>query len=398
MDEGGGQTTTYPFEDWRYRYIDGIGQEVIIEFVDKCGCNAYEMTMDRGEKDALLNVPGAGLTMWEQMGMASKADRLTNGMETLGVGPYGKEQLQNSQFDRLELYAKLQKPPAVKFKDLEEIVTHKISVNLMPFEVRTDFVRITGDTVLVPVTLSMKNRDITFVNKDGVQRGSVNIFGRVSNLSGRVVQTFEDTVYVDQPAELLPKVLDNASVYWKALPLRSGRYRLDIVVKDVNGDRAGTWTKGIVVPEYNDDQLAASSLILADQMEKVPSKQVGGGSFVLGDTKVRPRVDPADGKPVSFHRGQRVNFWMQVYNLGIDQASHKPNATIQYDLVNVATNKKVLEKVETTAELGNVGEQITLEKSLPSSSLEPGMYRVTIKVADGVSKQTISPSAQFQIE
>src|SRR6266480_4404385 len=32
MEEGGGSTSTYPFEDWRYRYIEGIGQEVIIEF------------------------------------------------------------------------------------------------------------------------------------------------------------------------------------------------------------------------------------------------------------------------------------------------------------------------------------------------------------------------------
>jgi hypothetical protein len=153
-----------------------------------------------------------------------------------------------------------------------------------------------------------------------------------------------------------------------------------------------------VVPEYSDDQLASSTLILADQMEKVPSKQVGGGNFVLGDTKVRPRIDPADGKPATFHRGQRVNFWMQVYNLGVDSTSHKANATIEYDLVNLQTNKKVLQRVETTKELGNVGDQVTLEKSLPSGSLEPGTYRMTIRVADNVSKQNIAPSAQFQIE
>ncbi len=398
IDEGGGETQTYPWEKWRYRYLEGIGQEVEIEFVDQCNCNSYIMTMDRGAKDALAQVPGAGLTDYEAMGMASKGDRFGNGLETIGVGPGGRDALENQQFDRLDQWAKLQKPPEIKFKDLEEVVTHKISLNLLPFEVRADFVRVTSDTVLVPITLSVKNRDITFVNKDGVQRGSVNIFGRVSNLSGRVVQTFEDTVYVDEPAELLPKVLDNAAVYWKALPLRSGRYRLDLVLKDVNGDRAGTWTKGIVVPEYSDDQLAASSLILADQMEKVPSKLVGGGSFVLGDTKVRPRVDPPDGKPATFHRGQRVNFWMQVYNLGIDSTTHKANATVEYDLVNVATNKKVLSRTETTKDMGNVGDQVTLEKSLPSGSLEPGTYRMTIRVADNVSKQNIAPSTQFQIE
>src|SRR5438874_9682176 len=180
MEEGGGSTSTYPFEDWRYRYIEGIGQEVIIEFVDDCMCGNYEMTMDRSKKDALLYTPNGGLTLYEQMGMASKANRFTHGgLERLGSGPFNND-LQTKQFDRLEQFYKLQKPPAVKFKDLEEVVSHKISVNLMPFDVRADFVRVTRDTVLVPVTIQIKNRDVTFVNKDGVQRGTVNIFGRVT--------------------------------------------------------------------------------------------------------------------------------------------------------------------------------------------------------------------------
>src|ERR1700757_1290376 len=194
MEEGGGETSTFPFEDWRYRYIEGIGQEVIIEFVDTCMCGDYHMTMDRSEKDALLYTPNAGLTLYEQMGMANKTSRFTGGgLERLGVGPFNQD-LQTKQFDRLEQFAKLNKPPAVKFKDLEEIVSHKITVNLMPFDVRADFVKVTSDTVLTPITIQVKNRDITFVNKEGVQRGTVNIFGRVATLSGRIAQTFEDTV------------------------------------------------------------------------------------------------------------------------------------------------------------------------------------------------------------
>src|SRR5215472_9360741 len=211
MEEGGGETSTYPFETWRYRYLEGIGQEIIIEFVDTCMCGDYHMTLDRSEKDALKYTPNGGLTMYEQLGMASKADRFTHGgLEQLGASPFNTDQ-QTKQFDRLDQFYKLQKPPAVKFKDLEEVVTHKISVNLMPFDVRADFVRVTGDTVLVPVTVQVKNRDVTFQNKEGVQRGTVNIFGRVTTLSGRIAQTFEDTVQVDEPAELLPKVIENSN-------------------------------------------------------------------------------------------------------------------------------------------------------------------------------------------
>ena len=191
----------------------------------------------------------------------------------------------------------------------------------MPFDVRTDFVKVTSDTVLVPVTIQMRNRDITFVNKDGMQRGTVNIFGRRTTLTGKIVQTFEDTVQVDVPAELLPRTAENASVYWKALPLRPGRYKLNIAVKDVNGDRKGVGVASVVVPEFTDEKLATSTLIVADQMEAVPTKAIGTGSFVIGTMKVRPRVAPADGKPAIFKRDkdQKLNFWMQVYNLGVDE-------------------------------------------------------------------------------
>jgi GWxTD domain-containing protein len=397
MEEGGGTTSTFPFEQWRYRYIEGIGQEVIIEFVDTCMCGDYHMTLDRSEKDALLYTPNAGLTMYEEMGMTTKAQRFNGGLEKLGAGPFNNDQ-QTKQFDRLERYALLNKPPAVKFKDLEEVVTSKISYNLMPFDVRADFVKVTSDTVLTPVTIQLKNRDITFANKDGIQRGVVNIFGRVTTLSGRVTQTFEDTVQVDVPAELLPKATENSSVYWKALPLKPGHYRLDVVVKDVNGDRKGTWSKSLLVPDFGDEKLTASSLILADQMEPVATKDVGTGSFVIGTTKVRPRVQGADGKPISFKRNQKMNFWMQVYNLGIDEKTHKASATIEYDVTDAATNKQVVHTVESTDKMGNVGDQMTLQKSLSAANLQPGVYKIQIKVNDNISKQTVDPTATFAVE
>ena len=398
MEEGGGTTSTYPFETWRYRYIEGVGQEIIIEFVDTCMCGDYHMTIDRSEKDALLYTPNAGLTLYEQMGMSNKTARFQGGgLERLGQGPFNQD-LQTKQFDRLEQFAKLNKPPAVKFKDLEEIVSHKITVNLMPFDVRADFVKVTSDTVLTPITIQVKNRDITFQNKEGVQRGTVNIFGRVATLSGRIAQTFEDTVQVDVPAELLSKAADNSQVYWKALPLKPGHYRLDVVVKDVNGDRVGNWSKSLLVPDFGDERLSNSSLIVADQMYPVATKDIGTGSFVIGTMKVRPRVPPADGKPIIFKRTQKLNFWMQVYNLSMDEKTHKPSATFEYDVVNTATNKAVVHTTESTEQMGNIGEQVTLQKTLSAANLQPGLYRIEIKVNDNISKQTVGPTATFSVE
>jgi GWxTD domain-containing protein len=400
MEEGGGETSTFPFEVWHYRYLEGVGENIDLEFVDTCQCGDYHFTIDRGEKDALLHVPGAGNTQWEEMGQAKKADRFKGGLENLGTGPLSSSQ-QSKQFDRIELAAKVFAPPPVKFKDLEVFISeHKLlSGPVFPFDVRTDFIKVTENTVLVPVTLQIKNRDITFVTKNGVAKGVVNILGKVTTLTHKTVQSFEDTVEIQQPSELLEKSLDRQSVYWKALPLLPGLYRLDIAIKDVNNpDHVGIYGRGLEVPTYHDEKLATSTLILADQMNTVSSREIGSGNFIIGNTFIRPRVSPNPATPANFKRNQPFNFWMQVYNLGIDEATKSNQATVTYQITEMASGVVVLEKQLESKDLGAHSDQLTVEKTLPIAGLQPGKYKVTIKVNDAISKQEIAQSAPFVVE
>jgi GWxTD domain-containing protein len=400
MDEGGGETSTFPFEVWHYRYLEGVGENIDIEFVDTCQCGDYHFTIDRGEKDALAKVPGAGLTQWEEMGQAKKADRFKGGFENLGTGPMSSGQA-SKEFDRIELAAKLFAPPPVKFKDLDNFISEHKLINgpIFPFDVRTDFVKVTENMVLIPVTVQIRNRDITFVTKDGVAKGYVNILGKVTTLTHKTVQTFEDTVEVEQPAELLEKTLDGKQLYWKALPVPPGLYRLDIAIKDVNNpDHIGIYGRGLDVPVYHDEKLATSTLILADKMNEVSSRDIGNGSFVISNTFVRPRVSPNPATPVSYKRNQALNFWMQVYNLGIDEATKSNSATVTYQIVDTATNSVILEKQLESKDLGAHSDQLTVEKSLDIAGLTPGRYKVTIKINDTISKQEIAQSAPFVVE
>jgi GWxTD domain-containing protein len=402
MDEGGGETSTFPFETWHYRYIEGIGENVDLEFVDTCMCGDYHFTIDRGEKDALQHVPGMGLTQWEEMGQAKKADRFKGGFENLGTGPLASSQ-QSKQFDRIELAAKVFAPPPIKFKDLESVLfssQHKIlNGPVFPFDVRTDYIKVTDNTVLVPITVQIKNRDITFVTKNGVSTGVVNILGKVTTLMHKTVQTFEDTVSVEQPSELLQNSLDRKSIYWKAVPLPPGLYRLDIAIKDVNNpDHVGIYGRGLEVPKFFDEKLATSTLILSDSITPVDSHSIGAGNCVIGNTKVCPRVASNPATPVNYKRSQNLNFWMQVYNLGIDETSKSNLATVTYQIVDTATNSVVFEKQLDSKDLGAHSDQITVEKTLSMAGLQPGKYKVTIKVNDEISKQEIAQSAPFVVE
>ena len=400
MEEGGGETSTFPFEVWHYRYLEGVGDNIDIEFVDTCMCGEYHATIDRSEKDALKHVPGAGLTQYEEMGQAKKADRFSGGgLEQLGSGPMSTSQ-QSKEFDRLDTFAKLFAPPPVKFADLDTFLATSKVLTGPPFlfDVRTDYVKLTNETVMVPVTLQIRAGDITYSTKEGDSVGTVNILGRVSTITHRIVYTFEDTVKVETPSDLLQREKNNMKVYWNAIPLPPGRYKLEIAIKDVNNpDHMGAWRRSIDVPEFDDDRLASSSLILAGEMERVPSKDVGAGSFVIGNTKVVPRVPPTYSAPVTFHRAQNLNFWMQVYNLGIGE-NKRNDATIEYQVLNMATNKQVLELQESASKLNPNADQLTLEKTMPLAGLEPGKYQVIIKVNDGILKQHIDQSAPFIVE
>ena len=401
MEEGGGNTSTFPFETWHYRYLEGVGDNIDVEFVDTCMCGDYHMTIDRSEKDALKHVPGAGQTLSEQQGQSKKADRFSGGgLEQLGAGPMTASN-QSKQFDRISFAAKIMAPPVIKFKDLEAFIATSKILTGPPFlfDVRTDYVKVTNDTVLVPLTLQIRNGDITYIEKNGVATGTVNILGRVTNLNHKPIMTFEESVYVPTPSELLARTKNNVSVYWKALPLKPGLYRIDIAIKDVNNpDHVGVWRRSINVPKYDDDKLSASSLILADQMERVPSKDIGAGNFVIGNTRLRPRVPTGVAVPVTFHRAQNLNFWMQVYNLGIDEKSKQNGATIEYQIMDMTTNKAILNTEELTSKTNPNADQVTLERSLPLASLQPGKYELSIKINDGVSKQQIAETAPFVVD
>src|SRR5579863_4292756 len=194
MSEGGGQTTTYAYETWTYHYMEGIGQNISIEFVDPTGTGEFHITNDPGEKDAMAHVPGGGPSMLEQMGLSTQAARFTRSDgSTAPLGPAGTGALDSQdEFTRLERFAKVQAPPPVKFKDLEEVVSSRILRNQILFDYRFDYMRITGDTILVPITVQIPNKQMTFRDKDGVQSASMNLFGRISSMTGRVIQTFED--------------------------------------------------------------------------------------------------------------------------------------------------------------------------------------------------------------
>ena len=391
-EEGGGSTSTFPFQIWRYRYIEGVGTGIQIEFVDTTMSGEFHMTMDPSEKDALQYTPDAGLTMYEEMGITQKSDRFTRTDGThLGV-PVDEMMQSQDPFVRLEQFTALQKPPSVKFKDLEAAIDSKVSYNILPMKTHVDFFPVTDATAMAFVTLEFANKDLQFKSQDGMQHATVDIYGRIETMTRRRVNVFEDTVQADIPPEMLQEYVKQRQLYQKAIPLPPGTYRLDVIAHDLVAGTQTTYEQAITVPRLDPDKLSCSSMVLADLIEGVPRKNIGSGQFVVGDVKVRPRLDD------TFTRGEKMGIFLKLYNFGPDETTRKPSGDVEYIVSKNGSNETIFDYTEDITKIPNASTGVvTIEQLLPLKTLEPGKYTLKLKVTDKVRNQVITPTAQFTI-
>ncbi len=389
--EGGGSTTTYPFEVWFYRHLEGIGDGLEIEFVDPTGTGEYRMARDANEKDALRTVPGAGLTASEQLGLTNKADRVT------GVGDqqprYQREQ--DSPFRRLEIMNGLSRPPAVKFSDLQGMAGGDsgsvLDKDPLLFDVRVDYFRQSDDRVITTFTIQTSNKELSFEDAGGLLTAKMNVFGRITAVSGKRSGIFEDSVTANATAVELSEMRDRKSVYQKAIALTPGTYKVDIVVRDVKTGNKGIVNQGFVVPRYDDKKLSTSTMVLTSKLRSTTDTDIGQ-MFVIGNTKVIPNLSGV------YKQGQEAGIYLQVYNSEIDQTTLRPAVDVQYILTK--DGKELLRQAEDWSGMSDSGQRLTLARLLPTAGLAPGDYEIKVLIKDRVrteGQQVIENKGKFTI-
>ncbi len=385
--EGGGSTTTYPFEKWFYRYIAGVGSGVEIEFVDPTGSGEYRISRNPDEKDAMLMIPGAGLTLSEQLGLSSKTDRVSN---IGGFGMAGYQREQDSPFSRLQLIADLSRAPQVKFNDLAGMTnTPAIEDNPLNFDVQIDFYRQSDERVITAFTIQTENRELTFTDSGGLQSARMNIFGKITSVAGRRVGIFEDPVVTTATVEELTEAKGRKSAYQKAVPLAPGTYKVDVIVRDVGSGATGIRHLGFTVPKYDPQKLSTSTLVLAAKLENL-TNQPAVGQFVIGQTKVIPNISGI------YHRGSPVGVYLQIYNAGVDQTTLRPSVDVEYTLLK--DSKEVGKQAEDWRGMSDAGQRLTLARLIDTNTLPPGEYEIQIRIRDHVSGQQLTPTAKFTVQ
>ena len=394
--EGGGSTTTYPFETWWYRYIEGVGSDVEIEFVDPSGSGEYRIAQSPNEKDALLYTPNGGLTLAEQLGMANKADRISNPFGSQSGQMFGGR-AKDQPFEKLALLADLNRAPSIKFPDLQvKADLPEIATDILPFSVRTDFFRMSSESVATSFTMQFDHSDLSFKNQGGIYSGQVNIYARLTGLSGRRAGNFEDTVQTARYGEdQLKEGQAQRSIYQKNLALPPGRYKLDVVARDIVSGKTGILHHSFEVPRYQEKALATSTLILAASVEPLDNKSIPAGQFIIGRYKVKPYVSGV------YKPGQNLALFLQVYDAEMDQSTLQPALRVEYSVSKGGQELfHAVEDGKTTMGIIDMkGQQLVVARAIPllNKLAEPGSYTVTAKITDLVSQKVVSPQAQYTV-
>jgi GWxTD domain-containing protein len=386
--EGGGQTSVYPFERWRYRHIDGVGDDVELEFVDKTMTGEYRLAMSSEEKDALLMVPNAGLTTNEENGTSDKADRVNYG----GMSQTDYQRSKDAPFERLARYFNVQRPPQIKFADLKGVVTTRVTYSQLPYAMRTDFIRLSPARVLVPITIELNNGSLEFKKEMQFNRAQVNVYGQITNLRGMIAAEFENTISAEYTDELFEAGKRKRSIYQKIVLLEAGqRYRLDLILKDLNSNYVGSMSYGLFVPRFDSEDLLASSVILANYVTSIPPTYEQLEQFVIGDMKVQPNVKS------EYTSGQVLMPYLQVYNTAYDQTTLEPSLQISY---LIKSGDKVVQDIEDakgkTVQFTS-GQRVVIVAQIPVQNLSPGNYSLEIKVLDRIANKSLVTNADFHV-
>lgn len=383
--EGGGSTTTYPFEIWFYRHLDNVGDGLEIEFVDPTGTGEYRMARHANEKDALLMVPGGGMTTAEQLGIENRADRIS------GISGNNYMREQDTPFRRMEIMGALARPPQVKFGDLLGMADGSSGVlgeDPLGFDLRIDFFRQSDDTVISTFTIQTQNDELSFEPIGGLETARMNIFGRITAVSGKRSGIFEDSVTTNATATELADMRNKKSVYQKAVALQPGTYKVDVVVRDVTSGKRGIVNMGFAVPRYDDKKLSTSSLVLTSSLRQTDARDIGA-MFVIGGAKVIPNLTG------TYKQGQEVGVYLQVYNAGIDQTTLRPAVDVEYVLLK--NGKEILRQDEDWNGLSDSGQRLTLARLLPTEQMPLGEYEIKVITKDRVGEQTVENKGKFTI-
>ena len=314
-------------------------------------------------------------------GLASRADRpFFSGNTDFTFG-----RIQDQTFALYERYGQIQRAPPVKYADLKSFVEIDVSFETLPFSHRIDYFNLNQERGLVVLTVEIDNRELTFAPDESGPRAKLAVYGIVTSLSHRISDEFEADLVAEggMPA--------NRSAYQRILLLeRKGRYKLDLVIKDLNSGKAGVRRLALIPPSPR-TELGTSSILLSKGVRFLEDAAEADEMFVLGNVHIRPSLDKI------FDPSDELHHYLQVYNAAFDHTTMRPSLELVYEIHRDGQTLVKQVDVQGDAIQFLSSQRVVLVRPFSLRTLAPGSYQIVLTVRDLIQDSEVQVTDRFEV-
>lgn len=182
---------------------------------------------------------------------------------------------------------------------------------------------------------------------------------------------------------------------------------IDAKDREKMATRTGVLKQTLTVPNYWTNELATSTVIIADKVEPLTQpltrQEQIEQPYTFGQTQIVP------ARTNSFPKKGELSVVFLIYNTGLD-AGKKPDVAVDYSFYQKVATAENGEKFfnKTNPQVFSaktlppqfdpaLGHQLVAGQSLPLGAFPEGEYRLEIKVSDKLAGKTVTHSVQFVV-
>ena len=249
------------------------------------------------------------------------------------------------------------------------------------FEVRSHFYRFGREDggpfdCLVKIEASLAQAQFKQDPEKGRLVGRMALVGRVLDGKGDVVDTFAQDVALGGTPEQIEASRAQTLPLARRLKLPPGNYTVELLVRDVVGDKLSGQRLALTVPAP-EGALAMSSLVIVSAVEPVDPKSDPTDPLRIADQRIVPNL----GRPVVAAPGASLPIYYTVFVK--PGAAEAVTATVE-----VSREGRTVARGSSPMPAPDAAGRITGLSPIPLQKLQPGTYDVKVKVTkEGLSAE-----------
>lgn len=248
----------------------------------------------------------------------------------------------------------------------------------------------------VPVSAKIAASSIGIGKKGGQMGGDLHIMGAAYAEDGSVAARFSESQHISFDKNAEAEFRKRNLTYRNYFKLRPGKYELRLAIGDEQG-KIGSASQTLVVPAVSQDDLAASSLIVAEQVSRLPDLIQNLQSTLLEEndplTFAGLQVSQSSDNQVPSNTPVQVFF--KLYNLGGNPDQTKLVANVR--LVDEKGEVRELPQFSLNQSCFPTGRaEVIVGLNLPFDKVVPGKYKLRIDAFESASGRSVALETDLQ--